>query len=276
MRACVRHLRRRHRARRARSGRAAPHTPQGLADGLTASFAGVDAEVEAWRPRAIRRPARRRPTPLQREALYQQRIFRHLARRPKTARRTLRLLPPAIRGRRTAHDEGAARASSRCRARRRSRRSRTCGSAGRSPPTSSWATTARRSGASASSGTCSPPSTSSRPASTSCATTASPARRGRCSSSRRRGGRTAWAGTSATRATRSWAPRTTCKASGAPGNLRRALYAYNPSDLYVSGVLNHARRMQRDPNAFYAYYAWSVYVRTPDGERRLTGPEPRS
>jgi membrane-bound lytic murein transglycosylase B len=62
------------------------------------------------------------------------------------------------------------------------------------------------------------------------------------------------------------------RASGAPGNYRRALYAYNPSSLYVSGVLNHARRMIRDRRAFYAYYAWQIFVRTPNGERRLTGP----
>ena len=62
------------------------------------------------------------------------------------------------------------------------------------------------------------------------------------------------------------------RASGALGDYRRALYAYNPSSLYVSGVLNHARRMIRDRRAFYAYYAWQIFVRTPNGERRLTGP----
>ena len=62
------------------------------------------------------------------------------------------------------------------------------------------------------------------------------------------------------------------RASGAPGDYRRALYAYNPSRLYVSGVLNHARRMIRDRRAFYAYYAWQIFVRSPNGERRLTGP----
>ncbi|HEX8086779.1 MAG TPA: transglycosylase SLT domain-containing protein [Solirubrobacteraceae bacterium] len=62
-------------------------------------------------------------------------------------------------------------------------------------------------------------------------------------------------------------------ASGAPGNYRRALYAYNPSALYVSAVLNHARRMSHDPRSFYSYYAWSVFVRTRKGERRLRGPD---
>jgi membrane-bound lytic murein transglycosylase B len=60
--------------------------------------------------------------------------------------------------------------------------------------------------------------------------------------------------------------------SGAPGSYRRALYAYNPSSLYVDAVLRYARRMAADRRAFYGYYAWQVFVRTPSGERRLTGP----
>ena len=50
-------------------------------------------------------------------------------------------------------------------------------------------------------------------------------------------------------------------ASGAPGDEARALYHYNPSRLYVSAVRRYARRMRRDPHAFYEYYAWSVFVR---------------
>ena len=61
-------------------------------------------------------------------------------------------------------------------------------------------------------------------------------------------------------------------ASGAPNDYRRALYAYNPSRLYVSGVLNHARRMAHDPRAFYAYYAWRAFARTPNSENRLPCP----
>jgi membrane-bound lytic murein transglycosylase B len=60
--------------------------------------------------------------------------------------------------------------------------------------------------------------------------------------------------------------------SGAPGSYRRALYAYNPSPLYVDAVLRYARRMAADPRAFFGYYAWQVFVRTPSGERRITGP----
>ena len=62
------------------------------------------------------------------------------------------------------------------------------------------------------------------------------------------------------------------RASGAPGDLRRALYAYNHSNLYVDAVLAYARVMQRDIRAFYAFHAWQVFVRTPSGYRRITDP----
>jgi hypothetical protein len=62
------------------------------------------------------------------------------------------------------------------------------------------------------------------------------------------------------------------RASGAPGNLRRALYAYNHSNLYVNAVLAYARVMRRDVRAFYGFHAWQVFVRTPNGYRRITSP----
>jgi membrane-bound lytic murein transglycosylase B len=62
------------------------------------------------------------------------------------------------------------------------------------------------------------------------------------------------------------------RASGAPRDYRRALYAYNHSYSYVEAVLRYAERMKRDLRAFYAYYSWQVFVRTPSGLRRLTGP----
>jgi soluble lytic murein transglycosylase-like protein len=58
-------------------------------------------------------------------------------------------------------------------------------------------------------------------------------------------------------------------ASGAPRNLRRALHAYNPSPAYVDAVLRYARRM---PALFYELYNWQVFLKTPHGERRVTGP----
>jgi membrane-bound lytic murein transglycosylase B len=63
------------------------------------------------------------------------------------------------------------------------------------------------------------------------------------------------------------------RAAGAPASYTRALYRYNPSQLYVDAVLRYARRMQRSRRAFLSFYAWQVFVREPSGRtRRLTGP----
>jgi soluble lytic murein transglycosylase-like protein len=61
-------------------------------------------------------------------------------------------------------------------------------------------------------------------------------------------------------------------ASGAPGDLTGALYAYNPSDLYVRAVLAYTGRIRR--GAFLSYYSWQVFVRERGGARRITGPRP--
>ena len=61
-------------------------------------------------------------------------------------------------------------------------------------------------------------------------------------------------------------------ANGAPRDVRGALYHYNPSSHYVNAVLAYAGRIQRDPRYFFEYYAWQVFVRTPDGTERITGP----
>jgi membrane-bound lytic murein transglycosylase B len=60
--------------------------------------------------------------------------------------------------------------------------------------------------------------------------------------------------------------------AGAPGALDRALFAYNHSTSYVGAIRRFAGRMRADPRAFLTYYAWQVFVRTPSGVRRLTGP----
>jgi membrane-bound lytic murein transglycosylase B len=62
------------------------------------------------------------------------------------------------------------------------------------------------------------------------------------------------------------------RANGAPGDLRRALYAYNHSTRYVDAVLAYARAMRRDVDAFYGFHAWQVFVRTRQGYRRITDP----
>ena len=61
-------------------------------------------------------------------------------------------------------------------------------------------------------------------------------------------------------------------ANGAPRKLRRALHAYNPSAAYVDAVLRYARRLGADRHAFYELYSWQVFVRTPAGDHRVTGP----
>ncbi|MDQ2968111.1 MAG: lytic transglycosylase domain-containing protein [Actinomycetota bacterium] len=61
-------------------------------------------------------------------------------------------------------------------------------------------------------------------------------------------------------------------ASGAPQDLRNALHHYNPSNAYVDAVLRYARRFGADRTMFYALYSWQVFVKTPRGDRRVTGP----
>lgn len=61
-------------------------------------------------------------------------------------------------------------------------------------------------------------------------------------------------------------------ASGAPGNYRRALYAYNNASEYVTAVLAYAREIMRRAGNYYVYYSWQVFVRTTKGDMQLTGP----
>lgn len=61
-------------------------------------------------------------------------------------------------------------------------------------------------------------------------------------------------------------------ANGGAQHEGSALYRYNHSPLYVDAVLRYANRIRRDPHAFYDYYSWQVYFRTPTGDRRVTGP----
>ena len=60
--------------------------------------------------------------------------------------------------------------------------------------------------------------------------------------------------------------------SGAPRDYPSALFAYNPSSLYVDAVLRYVRRIRRDRRAYFGFYSWQLFVRTPSGPRRLTGP----
>jgi soluble lytic murein transglycosylase-like protein len=61
-------------------------------------------------------------------------------------------------------------------------------------------------------------------------------------------------------------------ANGAPRNYRRALFRYNPSWSYVDAVMRYARLIRGDRRAFFVLYSRQVFVRTPHGLVRLTGP----
>jgi soluble lytic murein transglycosylase-like protein len=61
-------------------------------------------------------------------------------------------------------------------------------------------------------------------------------------------------------------------ANGAPADYARALYHYNPSRLYVDAVLRYASWIRDDPRAYLVLYSRQVFVRTPQGLVRLTGP----
>jgi soluble lytic murein transglycosylase-like protein len=59
------------------------------------------------------------------------------------------------------------------------------------------------------------------------------------------------------------------KAAGAPGNMARALYAYNHSDRYVRGISLYAEQMRLDERAWRGYYHWQVFYRTTSGDVEL-------
>ena len=61
-------------------------------------------------------------------------------------------------------------------------------------------------------------------------------------------------------------------ASGAPEDMPTALYRYNASTAYVNAILTYAREMERRPHSFYSYFFWQVFVRTTKGDLQLTGP----
>jgi hypothetical protein len=62
------------------------------------------------------------------------------------------------------------------------------------------------------------------------------------------------------------------RANGAPEHTYGAVFAYNPVRWYVDAILRYARRMRRDPDAFYAFYNWQVFVRLRSGPVQVTGP----
>jgi hypothetical protein len=55
------------------------------------------------------------------------------------------------------------------------------------------------------------------------------------------------------------------KAAGAPGDMPRAIFAYNHSSLYVNAVTAYGEAMHADPAAYRGFYGWQVYYPTLDG-----------
>jgi soluble lytic murein transglycosylase-like protein len=55
------------------------------------------------------------------------------------------------------------------------------------------------------------------------------------------------------------------KANGAPGNMQKALFAYNHSQAYVNALVLYAEAMKADPAAYRGYHGWQVYYPTQDG-----------
>jgi hypothetical protein len=53
--------------------------------------------------------------------------------------------------------------------------------------------------------------------------------------------------------------------NGGPGDMNRALFRYNNSNLYVAAVESYAQLMLSDERAFLGYYGWQVYYATTDG-----------
>lgn len=65
------------------------------------------------------------------------------------------------------------------------------------------------------------------------------------------------------------------RANGAPRNIRRALFHYNPSRAYVVAVESYAHEMLEDWHAFYGYYYWQVFYQTTKGTVLLPVGYPR-
>lgn len=51
------------------------------------------------------------------------------------------------------------------------------------------------------------------------------------------------------------------KANGAPGDMARAVWHYNPSDNYVGAVTRYAEQLANDPLVYRSYWHWRVLYR---------------
>jgi membrane-bound lytic murein transglycosylase B len=58
-------------------------------------------------------------------------------------------------------------------------------------------------------------------------------------------------------------------AAGGPDDMHRALYAYNPSEAYVTAITGYAEVIGADARAFNGFYGWQVFVATKHGDQLL-------
>lgn len=56
---------------------------------------------------------------------------------------------------------------------------------------------------------------------------------------------------------------------GAPNDMEKALYGYNPNNGYVGAVMAYARNLMADERAFFGYHGWQVLFGTSAGTVRL-------
>lgn len=62
------------------------------------------------------------------------------------------------------------------------------------------------------------------------------------------------------------------RASGAPGDMSTAFYRYNPVRAYVDALTGYTSLIRDDERWLYVFYGWQLFVRTENGDVRLTGP----
>ena len=57
--------------------------------------------------------------------------------------------------------------------------------------------------------------------------------------------------------------------NGAPANMAKALFDYNPTPRYVTAETAYAEQIRADERAYLGYYHWQVYYRMVDADRLL-------
>jgi membrane-bound lytic murein transglycosylase B len=66
------------------------------------------------------------------------------------------------------------------------------------------------------------------------------------------------------------------RANGAPGDMREAVWHYNPSDNYVGAVVRYAEQLRRSPESYRGYWHWRVLYQHVRGTYLLDHGYPRT